>query len=1000
ELEVFSNEKRFLRKDGSVVWVNSTVSFVPSPGGGRGYKIGVIQDVTERRRAEAALRESEAQARRLATIVDQCRDAIITKDLNNIVVSWNRGAEQLYGYTAAEAVGRVVWECTNPEATPEFRAAMLEQVRRQRNLTEQRVRRSRDGRSFTTESSFSPMFDEAGNHIGEISIIRDVSERVKMQGALQESEARMRAIFEQAAVGIAQTSEDGRYVQVNQKLCDMLGYSHDEFAGMTVVQVTHPDDRAQSVDRMSRLRAAETDHYTYEKRYLRKDGTPIWVSVTVSRIWAEGGAAPYTIGVVVDLTERKRMEAALRDSEERMRIIFDKAAIGIMQSDTQGHFVQLNRKVCDMLGYTKDEMGRLDFTRIVHPEDLTKNVEMHRKLQSGELESYALEKRYIRKDGTPLWTSTTVSRVNGPDGEYQSAIVVLEDISERRQNEELRIAKEAAEAANRAKSEFVANMSHEIRTPMNGVLGMTELLLDTGLSDTQRRYACNIRNSGEALLGIINDILDFSKIEAGKMEFDPLDFDVREMTEEVTELLAGRAHAKGIELMCQIDASVPAVVTADPGRLRQVLTNLVGNAVKFTEHGEVLVRVKKEDAGADGDDIPPLHSSPPTPHVKLHFSVTDTGIGVTPETRRRLFRAFSQADSSTTRRFGGTGLGLVICKQLVENMGGEIGVESTPGKGSTFWFTVVLKLPGAEVALPVPRSDLTGVRVLIVENNPTNLAIIERYVAGCGMSSASTQSPAEVPVLMRAARARGAPFDAALVDMKMPGMDGIALARAIRADPELAATRLILLSSLSAAEPAAVAREAGFTAVLNKPVRRAELYQCIAGALAPAQGAAAPSQPDAAQRPALLSAQVLLVEDNTVNQEVCAAMLRMLDCEVDVADDGRAGVEMAFARQYDVVLMDCQMPMMDGFEAAATIRTREAELNAELAAAGLPERHMPIVALTANAMEGDRERCLDAGMDDYLAKPFKKEQLHALLARWIRRDRRERAADTACETAA
>jgi CheY-like chemotaxis protein len=518
-------------------------------------------------------------------------------------------------------------------------------------------------------------------------------------------------------------------------------------------------------------------------------------------------------------------------------------------------------------------------------------------------------------------------------------------------------------------------MSHEIRTPMNGVLGMAELLLDTGLTDLQRRYALNVRNSGESLLHIINDILDFSKIEAGKMELDTVDFDVRETTEEVLELLASRAHAKGLELTCHIDHDVPSMVRGDPNRLRQVLINLVGNAVKFTERGEVGITVKR---------VPESRSAAGTDACSMHFAVRDTGIGINAEARSRMFKAFTQADGSTSRRFGGTGLGLVISKQLIEMMGGEIEMRSRPGRGSTFWFTVPLPLANDGAPGTAPAKDLAGLRVLIVEDNPTNRVILERYVAACGMSSDSVDSGERTLSAMRDALTRGVPYDVALVDMKMPGMDGLDVARAIRADAALAGTRLVLLSSVGAGD-ASPAREAGFSGCLDKPVRRSDLWQCIAGVMGKRTSEAVPAaaiEPQAAP----FTARVLLVEDNRVNQEICKAMLRKIGCEVDIAGDGRSGVDRAFSGRYDIVLMDCQMPVMDGFQATAAIRAREAELDAELRASGLPARRMPIVALTANAMRGDRERCIDAGMDDYLAKPFKKDQLLELLERWTKRE--------------
>ena len=697
----------------------------------------------------------------------------------------------------------------------------------------------------------------------------------------------------------------------------------------------------------------------------------------------------------------REAEAALRDAEQKYRSIFENAIEGIFQTSPDGRYLSANPALARIYGYDSPAELTKAFTDIAGQlyVDPGRRAEFIRLLEEDDTVS-DFESQVYRKDGRVVWISEKARAVRDAAGALLYYEGSVEDISERKRSEEaLRRARDAAEEANRAKSQFLAVMSHEIRTPMNAVIGMAGLLLDTPLAPEQREYAEIIRDSGDALLAVINDILDFSKIEAGQMELEGQPFDLRDCVEGALELLAPRAAEKGLELVCAIDPAVPAAVTGDATRLRQVLVNLAGNAIKFTERGEVVLQVKSQ-APSTNPQTNPKHQPPNAKpagnevldlgpsglgvvcdltagawdlvqEVVLHFSVRDTGIGIPPERRDRLFRSFSQVDASTTRRYGGTGLGLAISKRLCELMGGDMGVESTPGKGSTFWFTLPARAAAgrARADRSAEQPQLRGKRLLIVDDNPTNRQILRLQAGSWGLLTRECGSGAEALDLLR----RGEAFDVAVLDIQMPGMDGLRLAEEIRRHPATAALPLVALSSLGRPLP----EGAPFAASLTKPVKQSQLYEVLLRLFPGAGGEAVAGRAESADRPALdphlaerLPLRVLVAEDVAVNQKLIVTMLARLGYRADVAANGLEVLGALERQGYDLVLMDVQMPEMDGLEAARRIRQR-------WPGAGGPR----IVALTANALPGDREACTAAGMDDYLTKPVKAAALEAALLR-------------------
>ena len=801
-----------------------------------------------------------------------------------------------------------------------------------------------------------------------------VAERHRAERELRASEADAR----RTALVAAHTSSlvnvcdaQGRIEWVNASFLRVTGYTRDEVIGKLAPELLRGPGSDPAAGAMidECLRSGQAVKNIEIVNYA-KDGTPYWVDVEIQPVFNSAGALTNFVAIENDITRRKNDERRLATSASHFQALFEDSPVPALIQGPDHKLTHANRALARMLGTTPESLIGRDPNAFTHPDDIGPAIQLRRFFERKVGEAIEFERRYVRSDGAVVWARVHCVRLV-PEGADPYVVAVLENFTDIKAKEHaLREARDVAEAASRAKSQFLANMSHEIRTPMNGVLGMTELLLGTPLTDRQKRFAEAVYRSGEALLDIINDILDLSKIEAGRLELDTSDFSVRAMVEDVFELLAPRAHQKQIELAYRVAAGVPAALAGDPLRLRQVLTNLVGNAIKFTERGEVVLEVGVVEATAR--------------RVRLRFSVRDTGMGMKPEAVQRLFGVFMQADQSMSRRYGGSGLGLAISKHLVELMGGAITVDSRLGEGSTFRFEVPLAR-GNEAALPashsspVARELLAGRRILIVDDNPTNRSILDEHLRGEGMECACAESGMTALEMLRAAAGAGVAFDIALVDLKMPLMDGVTLARQIRDDERIAGVRLVMLTSLASGSETQAAQQAGIEICLIKPVRQQQMVQAIATLLAPkTANAVVPALREASVR--LAGTRVLLVEDNSVNQELARAMLQGFGCAVRLAGDGREALDALSREVFDAVLMDCQMPEMDGFEAVRLFRSGNVGRPTLATAADAP-----VIALTANALPGDAERCRAAGFTDYLPKPFRQAQLAEMLARHVRR---------------
>jgi PAS domain S-box-containing protein len=992
-------EHRGLMPDGSARWFASKGRAFCDETGRPVRLEGVLIDIDRRKRAE-----DTARAARSSLEAAQVRAQLGSWDHDLLTgrITWSHEMYRLFGCDPAFSPPDpdAFLNLLHPDCRPivqQNHRAMLAGMASAR--TELRTNPER-GPERWLESTTDLIRDPSGRVVAAAGTMLDITDRKRAEqevrqlnaelekrveartAELAHATAQLGAVLDAATqVSIIATDTEGLITVFNAGAERMLGYSAAEIVRhATPVDIHLPSEieaRGRELSRECGRTIAGFDvfveparHGRHDERdwtYVRKDGSRLTVSLVVTSQRDADGRLTGFLGVARDITRQRAVEETLRLKSAAL----EAADNGVAITDLAGRVSWVNPAFTRLTGYELHEI-------VGKPPRMLKSGrhsrEFYEHMWQTILEGHVWRGELVnrRKDGSTYFEEMTITPVRDQHGRIGHFIAIKQDVTKRKQAEdELLLAKETAESATQAKSGFLAVMSHEIRTPINGVIGMANLLLETELGAKQRRFAETIQTSAETLLTIINEILDFSKIEAGRLELEAIDCDLRALVGDCLELMAPRARSKRIELAGLVDVDVPAIVRGDSVRLRQVLNNLASNAVKFTENGEVSIRVTKL---AETDDS-----------IELRFAVRDSGIGIAPEAQKRLFQAFSQADTSTTRRFGGTGLGLAISRQLVELMHGQIGVESQPDAGSTFFFSARLgKQPPSTIAA-APADGLPtmeGARSLVVHGRETSRAFL-RYLLGAWQLAPETAADrGEAIQLLREAAAAGRPFGLVVIDADLPAPGGLELARAVAHEHPPGSARLVLLESLEHASDEETIRAAGVSGVVTKPVRQSQLHDCIAAVLAnriftqAAASAPAGHRREAAPR-AERSTRILLAEDNPVNQQVALELLDKLGHTADVAANGREALEAVLREPYDVVFMDCMMPEMDGYEAATRIREFERRLPA-----GSPRRPVHIIAMTANALIGDREKCLAAGMNDYLTKPVRIGDLRQALKRW------------------
>lgn len=905
------------------------------------------QNITAYKKAEADLRASEE---RFSAAVQGSKDGIWDWDLKRQVYYFSHQCKEILGYRPDELPSDILkWmSMIHREDQARVQKEIEKHIKEKTPFLRGEFRmRHKDGHFIWILARGKAIYDEKGHAIrlaGSNTDITDLKNtREILSGVLNSSHSGIMAI--RAVRNHEKKIVDFTSTLLNVRGADLSKKSTEEILDQSLKQV-FPEVEENGIFELFAQAVEEGKAFEHELFRTEPSGQGVWFHITGSKL-ADGLTITFT-----DITSRK-------ENEQRARLLSHVASEtdnAVVIADQHGIVEWVNEGFTNMSGYALASSVGKHFADILHgPESvIIPEEDLLPTLKQGK--ALIFENRYYDINGAPYWVSVNLNALMSKEGDLEKTILVATNITAQKQiQEDLERAKQAAEDAAMAKAEFLATMSHEIRTPMNAVIGMTGLLLETPLSEEQKEYVETVRISGDNLLTVINDILDFSKIDSGKLELEAQPFSMESTIEDVLDLLSTKAEEKGLELLYDTAPGTPDFIVSDPTRLNQILVNLTGNALKFTDEGEILIHVREVNRGPESS--------------LLEFEVRDTGIGIPPEKMDRLFRSFSQVDASTTRKYGGTGLGLAICKKLVGLMGGRIWIESEVGKGSSFFFTIQAGRASVPVQAIPSATALQGKRTLLIDDNETNLTILQRQCEGWGMQCLAVSSPAQALEIWEAKPA----FDLVITDMQMPDMNGYELAKALI--EKGCQVPLVLLTSMG--ENALEEEKAMFAARLTKPVRRALLRKHLQNILGHSQQQK--TQPIPAEEPAIVLPQnlnILLVEDNVINQKVALRILSKLNLKADVAGNGLEALKALELKSYDLIFMDMQMPEMDGLEATRCIRDLGEKLDQPL-----------IIAMTANAMKGDKERCLEAGMDDYISKPVKIKHIQDAVFRWFVQDK-------------